>query len=100
MIARQIPKPLRVGRSENRDRERGFEPHGRRQQFSPDTDHRRYRQRPVMARSQPSQDLRLAPWLIKGDIVAFLGGRDLRNNFRPRDQQIVHPVIDLVDVTA
>ena len=100
MIARQIPKTRRLGAAQKPRPRTGFRaarsPPAFRARCAPPS-------RPAarrVARSEPAHDLRLARRLVRGDIVAFLAGRDPRHDFRPLDQQIVHPVVDRIDVAA
>ncbi len=106
MVAGEIPETLRFGRGKNRDRERGFEPHGSRQHLAPDAHDARHRQRAAVAGGEPAQDLSLARGLVERRIAVlladcdFLGGCDPADDISPLDQQIMQPVIDLVDVPA
>ena len=100
MVARQIPQALGFGRREDGNRKRRFEPYRRRQQLAPDPRHRGERQHAAMPGGKPPQDLRLARGLIERHIAALLADRHSADDLGPFDQQIVQPIVDLVDMPA
>ena len=55
----------------------------------------------MIARDQPADDLRLARRLVRGKpvTVALVCG-DTRNNVDALDQEILEPVVNLVDASA
>src|ERR1700676_2242635 len=101
MVARDVPETLRFGRRIDRDREGALQPGGRRQELAPHAYQCRRRERAMIARNEPADDFRLARRLVRGELViAALVRGDARENVYALDQEILQPVVNLVDASA
>jgi len=101
MIARDVPETRPRRREVDRDRKSALHPGRRGEQFAPDPHEAGGLHRPVVAGDEAAQDLRLARRLMRCDAAAaLLAVGDPRDDCHALDQQILQPVIDLVDPAA
>src|SRR5260221_14654318 len=100
MVARDVPETLRLGRRIDGDREGALEAGRRGQQLAPHPHQRCWRERAMIARDEPADDFRLSRRLVRGEaVIAALVSRDARDNVYALDQEVLHPVVNLVDAS-
>src|ERR1700730_16608619 len=100
VVARQIPKALRFGRSKDRDGKRRLQPHRRREHLAPHPNEGCHRQVPAVRIDKAADDLSLPGRLESGESAVPLARRHHRDDLRPFDQKVVHLVIDLIEAVA
>jgi hypothetical protein len=95
MVARQVPRL-----DAHRDRERRLHRHRAAQHLAPKPHQGGRRKAAAMARDEPAQDLRLAPRTERRHLPVPLGPADRLDELGPAHDEIMQPVVELIDLTA
>ena len=101
MVAGDVPVAGRLRRRVDRHGKGALHPHRRGEQFAPHADERRGGKGALAAAHEAANDLGLAPGLMswQGD-PASLMRPDARDDLGALDQQVLQPIVDLVDAAA
>ena len=100
MIAREVPNAGRRLRYVHRNREIHLQPGGATQHLAPNPHNQRARKLAVVPGDQPAKDLRLPAGPDRRHPIRLLERADGVDHLGSAHQEIVHLVVDLVDLAA